>query len=127
MTRINVVAVEELCDQHLLAEFRELTRIPNCILKGRYSLDGIPSEYTLGQGHVKFFYDKLMWLFHRYAELYNECRARGFNVQWIFPDLTAFPSKLVGHWSVTEKAVSINKARIEERMPAKARWTGRMK
>lgn len=29
MTRINLVPPEELCDQHLLAEHRELTRIPN--------------------------------------------------------------------------------------------------
>ncbi|OYQ73494.1 hypothetical protein B9T20_07170 [Wohlfahrtiimonas sp. G9077] len=33
MTRINVVDVETLCDQHLLAEHRELTRIPNDIVK----------------------------------------------------------------------------------------------
>ncbi|WP_084023089.1 pyrimidine dimer DNA glycosylase/endonuclease V [Xenorhabdus hominickii] len=31
MTRINVILSSELCDQHLLAEHRELTRIPNDI------------------------------------------------------------------------------------------------
>lgn len=36
MTRINVVPPSELCDQHLLAEFRELTRIPNGVLYGKF-------------------------------------------------------------------------------------------
>ena len=31
MTRINLIPPKELCDQHLLAEFRELTRIPNAV------------------------------------------------------------------------------------------------
>ena len=38
MTRINLVPPEELCDQHLLAEHRELTRIPNAVAKGKYHL-----------------------------------------------------------------------------------------
>jgi len=38
MTRINLVPPEELCDQHLLAELRELPRIPNAVLKGRYPM-----------------------------------------------------------------------------------------
>lgn len=48
MTRINLVPPAELCDQHLLAEHRELTRIPNAVLKGKFSLDGQPNEYKLG-------------------------------------------------------------------------------
>ncbi|HGJ5874346.1 MAG TPA: pyrimidine dimer DNA glycosylase/endonuclease V [Arsenophonus apicola] len=35
MTRINVIPPNELCDQHLLAEHRELTRIPNYNVKIR--------------------------------------------------------------------------------------------
>ena len=38
MTRINLINVEELTDQHLLAEHREIKRIPNVISKGKYSL-----------------------------------------------------------------------------------------
>jgi deoxyribonuclease (pyrimidine dimer) len=123
MTRINVVPVEELCDKHLLSEFRELTRIPNNILKGKYSLEGQPKEYTLGTGHVKFFYDKLEWLFMRYVDLHLECCKRGFNVQFIFPPVFAFPANMCRDYVVTEQALSINRARIQERMPAKARWT----
>lgn len=54
MTRINLVPPEELCDQHLLAEHRELTRIPNAVAKGKYHLKGQPAEYKLGEGHVRF-------------------------------------------------------------------------
>ena len=59
MTRINLVPPEELCDQHLLAEHRELTRIPNAVAKGKYHLKGQPAEYKLGEGHVRFFFNKL--------------------------------------------------------------------
>lgn len=39
MTRINLIPPEELCDQHLLAEHRELTRIPNAVARGKFSLE----------------------------------------------------------------------------------------
>ena len=58
MTRINVgIPPEELTDKHLLAEHREIKRIPNCIAKGKYNMDGIPDRFKLGKGHVKFFYN----------------------------------------------------------------------
>ena len=38
MTRINVVRPEELCDEHLFAEFREMTRIPNKLKAGKLAL-----------------------------------------------------------------------------------------
>ena len=49
MTRINLVKVEELSDQHLIAEYREL---PRC-LKQKVNLKDAPDRYTLGKGHVK--------------------------------------------------------------------------
>ena len=84
MTRINLVPPEELCDQHLLAEHRELTRIPNAVAKGKYHLKGQPAEYKLGEGHVRFFFNKLAFLKKRYDALHAECKARGFNVQYIW-------------------------------------------
>ena len=48
MTRINVGMMPcELTRQHLIAEHREIKRIPNCIKKGRYKLNGIPDTFTL--------------------------------------------------------------------------------
>ena len=72
MTRINVgVLPKELHDKHLIAEHREIKRIPNTIRNGRFKLDGQPSEFKLGKGHVKFFYDKLMYLKNRYERLFH--------------------------------------------------------
>jgi len=48
MTRINVgVPPKDLSRQHLLAEAREIKRIPNVISKGKYNLKNQPKEFTL--------------------------------------------------------------------------------
>lgn len=81
MTRINcAIAPQELTREHLLAEHREIKRIPNAIINGRFNLKGIPTLFTLGTGHVKFFYDKLEYLHKRYISIYMECISRGYNV-----------------------------------------------
>ena len=83
MTRINVgIDPGELPVKLLLAEHRELKRIPNMVSAGRVNMKGIPKEFTLGTGHVKFFYDKLGYLKNRYHDIYNECLDRGCNVQY---------------------------------------------
>ena len=81
MTRINLIPPNELTDQHLLAEHREIKRIPNIILSWKYSLDNQPKEFTLWTGHVKFFYDKIQFLYFRYRSLYYECIKRWFNIE----------------------------------------------
>lgn len=129
MTRINVVPVAELCDQHLLAEHRELTRIPNFILKhnGNVKLAPLGSDYVLGAGHVRFFYDKLHYLYHRYINLYNECLNRGFNVSYNWPEaiIDDFFSDLWGNYTPTDNALKINRERIALRMPKKPRFTNK--
>lgn len=83
MTRINVgVHPSELPDKLLLAEHREIKRIPNAIKAGRYNLVGIPDQFTLGTGHVKFFYNKQEYLHKRYVLIHRECIKRGFQVQY---------------------------------------------
>ena len=70
MTRINCgIPPAELSDRHLIAEHREIKRVPNLVRKGRYSMKGQPVEFTLGTGHIKFFYDKLGYLLERYQQL----------------------------------------------------------
>ena len=45
MTRINCgIPVEELTDKHLLAEAREIKRIPNNVSKGKFN---IKNQYIL--------------------------------------------------------------------------------
>ena len=123
MTRINLVSPAELCDQHLLAEHRELTRIPNAVAKGKFSLKGQPDDYKLGEGHVRFFFNKLAFLKQRYDELHLECKARGFNVQYIWPENLPQNAELWVDYQATPEALALNRERIALRLPIKARFT----
>lgn len=78
MTRINVgLDPEELADDVLLAEHREMTRIPNAVRSGRANLDApAPEAFCLGPGHVRFFYRRLGYLQRRYAAVYVECESK---------------------------------------------------
>ena len=115
MTRINVIPAEELWDQHLLAEHREIKRIPNCIKKWKYNMSWIPSEYTMWTWHVKFFYDKLFFLMERYWELYNECRKRWFKVTNYWEAFFDLPSEFMWEYKPTDEAIDINKKRLQEK------------
>lgn len=122
MTRINVIPVTELCDQHLLAEHRELTRIPNGILSGKLqrSYADAPTEYTLGTGHIKFFVDKMYYLHKRHMLLEVECRYRGFNVTDRFPDRFALPTSTFNDYTPIPAAIALNRARINQRLQTMA-------
>lgn len=125
MTRVNVVPVEELCDQHCLAEHREITRIPRTIINGKARLDGnYPSTYRLGTGHVKFMYPRLAWLHKRYNEVHKECIRRGFNVIYRWPPNV--PKHLYRDWTPDEESVKISRERIQLKMPKKARWSNKI-
>lgn len=84
MTRINsAISVQNLTDEHLLAEHREIKRLPDNFLKALKSgaLRRIPKEFCLGTGHVTFFLDKQQFLMKRYYQIHTECLKRGFNVE----------------------------------------------
>ena len=116
MTRINVgIPPAELTSKHLIAEHREIKRIPNCIAKGKYNMDGIPDKFKLGTGHVKFFYNKLLYLKNRYISLYNECIKRGFNVQNYIDAWDNIPQELMNDYKATYKDRLIIQERIYER------------
>lgn len=117
MTRINVgIEPFELIDKHLLAEHREIKRIPNCIHKGRYSLNGIPKEFKLGEGHVKFFYNKLAYLHKRYISIHKECLNRGFNVTDFSECFENLPKKLYNDYDEKPNDRIILLERINERL-----------
>ena len=118
MTRINVgIPPAELVNQHLIAEHREIKRIPNCIAKGKYNMEGMPDKFKLGTGHVKFFYNKLLYLKNRYISLYNECVKRGFNVQNYINAWDNVPQELMNDYKVKDNDIKIIKQRINERRP----------
>ena len=117
MTRINIgVPPRELTNKHLIAEHREIKRIPNVVSKGKYNLKGVPPQFTLGKGHVSFFYDKLGYLKERYVSLYNECINRGFNVQNYEDCWDGVPRELMNSYAPTERDVLIVTERIADRL-----------
>lgn len=117
MTRINVgIDPSELNMKMLMAEHREIKRIPNCVKKGRFSIVGQPREFTLNTGHVKFFYDKLGYLKHRYERLYNECVKRGFNVQYFGDAFDGIDKKYMNDYTETERDRQLILERIKLRL-----------
>ena len=117
MTRINCgIPPAELTDKHLLAEHREIKRIPNCVAKGRFNMANQPKKFTLGKGHVKFFYDKLEYLLIRYHRLYDECIKRGFNVENYSQAWCGIPKSYFGNYTPTDADREIIRQRIKERL-----------
>jgi hypothetical protein len=125
MTRINAgIPPQKLTNRHLLAEHREIKRIPNVIKNGKANLDGIPEQFSLGKGHVKFFYNKLGYLHARYVEIRTECEARGFNITNYEDAFLGLPDDLYGTWEPGAEDIRIIEERIrsrEETAQAKAR------
>lgn len=118
MTRISAtIKPEELCDQMLLAEHREIVRIPNTIKSGKAKIENIPDDFRLGSGHVKFFYNKIGYLFERYYNLRVECLMRGFYVKDYSDSFKNIPPILLYNWVPDEKVVRpLLVQRINERL-----------
>ena len=117
MTRINTVDPKVLTDQHLLAEHRELPRIfplARAALE-RGDVSG-PERYTMGAGHVRFFYQRTAWLAVRHRALTAECERRGFRVQ----RGELVPIKGV-EWAPDDDDVVVNLERLREKLAAPPR------
>lgn len=95
MTRVNVgIMPEELCDQMLLAELREL---PRCFA---FKSPG-PEKDTLGTGHVLWCAQYRGSLFKRFNALYTEALVtRNFKVSYRPANLLI---ALGGKWSAEDE------------------------
>ena len=81
--RINIIPVNFLSDQHLIAEYREIKMLPKLavrIIKSKSGLDinKISKEYTLNTGHGYFFVNKLTYIEKRFSQLCDEIKKRKF-------------------------------------------------
>lgn len=127
MTRINVIDPNDLTDQHLMAEYRELPMIMGSLrrsLKSKKGLPKIPPKYTLNAGHVTFFYNKGKFLYNRYQLLIEHLQKRGYQLD---PerkaDFSVFHENgLYYDWEPDDHARRINLERITERIAAKPHW-----
>lgn len=119
MTRINAgIPPRMLANKHLLAEHREIKRIPNMVYKHGCDISSIPTEFTLGKGHVKFFYNKMHYTYKRYKQLYSECRRRGFKVTNYEDAWYRIPIGL-GYWQEwepTAEAIALVAERINDKL-----------
>ncbi|QRM55846.1 pyrimidine dimer DNA glycosylase/endonuclease V [Sinorhizobium sp. BG8] len=122
MTRINCIPPSELSGPHLVAEYRELPRVfalvRAAIERGERPDDPRnPLAYTLGKGHVRFFYSRLGYLAARQAALIGEMEARGYKPTFRNAGalLDGFPPEWCSDWIPAEESVQINRARILER------------
>jgi len=123
MTRINLVDPTELHQKHLVAEYKEIVRVFALSRKAQFDVmrgkRDLPTEYTLGTGHVLFFYNKLGFILTRYKQLTQEMIRRGYSPNPIAESelMLKIDKKMFGDYIPTEKAISINRQRIQERMP----------
>lgn len=123
MTRINLIPVGKLTTTHLLAEYRELPRVFGLIdkwIERGCPLEGIPLRYTMGRGHVKFFYPRASFLAWRFDQIVEELGKRGirpqYTTQWHRVEAIAGRGQHPSLWAPTQGEIAINQARIDERL-----------
>jgi deoxyribonuclease (pyrimidine dimer) len=129
MTRVNIgIPPQILSNAHLIAEHREIKRIPNNLSKlSRIQI--FQGKFKMGDNHVRFFYDKGFYTFKRYLEIHEECLNRNINVQnfsdaWSFyinkpelfndykvnkEDLTQITQRLIQNQKSYETQLSTNR------------------
>jgi deoxyribonuclease (pyrimidine dimer) len=88
MVRINLIRPVCLTDQHLLAEYNEILML--CGYVKKYHGTQLfhvnrPASYKLGKGHIKFFTNKLEYLYHRFHSVRSELMRRNYEVTKDFP------------------------------------------
>lgn len=120
MTRINCIPATDLTRQHLVAEYRELPRVFTlAVAAHKRGYVQQQNVYTLGTGHVKFFYTRLKWLRNRFRELHQEMRNRGYTTN-LPVDLGDYTEELPAEWNQdwvpTPAAKLINLERIALRL-----------
>lgn len=127
MTRINVVPVDTLTNQHALAEYKEITRVFGYVRKAQerginkfnfHKKYDVHADYTLGTGHVLFFYNRLQFCLDRYHTLQVELTKRGYTLKPVSDSdlLSGIRSEWLGNYAPTENALKINAERISKRL-----------
>ena len=93
------------------------------------TMNNLPEKYTMSTGHVRFFYDKLGWLYLRFQQLTKELRNRNYNIPSDF-DINSYaiflhelPDELKNStWQPTLSEIKINVDRISERLHQRPNW-----
>ena len=113
MTRINTIDPVYLLDEWLLAEYRELKRIPNKMRNGGYrNVRLIPAEYRMGMGHERFFLDKMLFLKKRHDSIRAEMTRRTGKEYDIIVDISDLPGHLCNDWEPEPNDHFVNVSRL---------------
>jgi deoxyribonuclease (pyrimidine dimer) len=120
MVRINLLDPKCLTDQHLVAEYDEMLMLMAYVRKHQ-SLEGIPDNYCLGKGHIKFFKNKISYLKKRHELLKKEMRRRGFVARKTL-NVKGIGKALVKDWKPNPQDLLIIKKRIKQKILLKPGW-----
>lgn len=122
MTRINVLPASCLSGKHLVAAWKEYPRMITYVEKLNASAREIiiPERYTFNDGHMRFFVDKMMYIWHQIVDVYHEMRDRGYrpdeSLLLIYRQrIWALPERYKGYWKPSPKDQYLNMARLVER------------
>lgn len=116
----------ELTDQHLIAEHNEILMLCGCLTKTLNSKVGfqqkkVPQEFTLGKGHIYFFFDKGHYLHRRFGDVAAEMILRGFSPKKDFP-AALWPAHLYNDYISTQEGMDLVRERIALRISQKPGW-----
>lgn len=120
MVRVNLINPKSLADQHLVAEYNEILMLM-AYVKKYPKVSEIPSDYTLGKGHIKFFKNKLNYLKGRHESLKLEMKNRGFATNKTI-NLRPFSKELLKDWSPSKRDMAIIKERIKFKLNKKPNY-----
>lgn len=127
MTRVNLIPVEELADQHLIREYQELPQP----LKRKVNIEGDYFYYRLNKGHVKWIKTQWFFCYERHKKLCEEMKFRGFQVNHPTLELDLYVKDLKPlAYKPSEEEINISRQRIIEKISLKPdwyRWTKREK
>lgn len=116
MVRINLISPQQLSDQHLIAEYREIL-----MMFGYYRLHQ-SFQPTVNQFQAaRFYHDKLLYLQNRFMMLREEMITRNFKPTK-FIERDGYPEEHWNDYEPTDFYIQEMKQRIKQRINEKPTW-----
>ena len=120
MVRVNLVNPKYLTDQHLIAEYAEVLMLL-AYIKQHPEKKEIPKKFTLKNGHMRFFKDKVMYLKNRHEQIIKEMKKRGFRPTRTLKTYGVKRS-LMNNWKPNPQDLQIIKKRLIQKINLKPEW-----
>lgn len=126
MSNINCVPPEELHDRLLVSEYYAIPKVFE-LVKGHIKRSKRPRDFeeqfrafTVGPGHLKFFYTKLNYLAERQADLIAEMILRKMrpNQEGFARMIAGIPNEWFGNWKPSEKDLEASRVDMQRRLEA---------